>query len=171
METSRLAISAKTTVRARSEKTCPATPSTNTMGKNTATVVSVEAITAVPTSEVPRATARFSVSPSSLQRAIDSTTTIPESTSIPIPRARPPRLIMFSVRPVRFIGANTAATETGIATEITAVVLKSLRNRYRTRIASSPPSTAVLMTSSTEARMNVLRSETISRVQPSGSFS
>ena len=99
------------------------------MGKKTATVVSVEATTAVPTSDVPRTTARSGSSPSSRQRAMLSTTTMPESTSMPMPRASPPRLMMFSESPLRFIGAKTAATETGMASETTAVERKSRRNR------------------------------------------
>src|SRR5450432_1729565 len=44
---------AKVTVSAWSRNNCPATPCTNTSGKNTATVVSVDAITAIDTSRVP----------------------------------------------------------------------------------------------------------------------
>ena len=47
----------KTTVSAMSPNIWPATPSTKTMGKNTATVVNVEAMTGMPTSLVPRTTA------------------------------------------------------------------------------------------------------------------
>ena len=43
----------KITARERSPKICPAIPSTKTMGKKTATVVKVEAVTAPATSEVP----------------------------------------------------------------------------------------------------------------------
>jgi len=58
----------KTTLSARSPKTCPATPSTKTMGKKTAIVVSVEATTAPPTSSAPRTEASRGPSPSSRQR-------------------------------------------------------------------------------------------------------
>ena len=53
METKREASNAKVTVKAISLNNCPATPFTKTMGKNTETVVRVEAITAEPTSLVP----------------------------------------------------------------------------------------------------------------------
>jgi hypothetical protein len=46
-----------TTVSPRSPNICPAMPSTNTIGKNTATVVRVDDTTALPTSEVPRTVA------------------------------------------------------------------------------------------------------------------
>ena len=53
-----------TTARPRSPNICPATPSTNTIGKNTAMEVSVAANTAPPTSETPRRVARTRSSPS-----------------------------------------------------------------------------------------------------------
>ena len=57
-----------TTVSAISPKICPATPSTKTIGKNTATVVRVDANTAPPTSPVPRTVALTRSSPSSRHR-------------------------------------------------------------------------------------------------------
>ncbi len=51
------ASSETTTARPRSPKAWPATPSTNTMGKNTAMEVRVEARTAMRTSLVPRTAA------------------------------------------------------------------------------------------------------------------
>ena len=62
------AISEVTTVRPRSLNTCPARPSTNTIGKKTQIDVSVEAITAPRTSVVPRMAAARVESPSSRQR-------------------------------------------------------------------------------------------------------
>ena len=52
--TSREATREKVTVRAWSRKSCPATPSTKTMGTKTQIVVRVAAITAEPTSPAPR---------------------------------------------------------------------------------------------------------------------
>jgi len=52
--TAREANKEKTTVIAMSPKTCPATPSTKTIGKKTAMVVNVDANTAPPTSPTPR---------------------------------------------------------------------------------------------------------------------
>ena len=62
------ATSEVTTVRPRSLNTCPARPSTNTIGKNTQIDVSVDAITAPRTSVVPRMAALRVESPSSRQR-------------------------------------------------------------------------------------------------------
>ena len=66
--TTRDASREQTTASARSPKTCPATPSTKTMGRNTATVVRVLAMTAAPTSWVPRMAAAMISSPSSRHR-------------------------------------------------------------------------------------------------------
>ena len=89
------ASSEMTTARPRSPNACPATPSTKTMGKKTAMVVRVEATTAPRTSEVPRTAAAWISSPSSRQRKIDSSTTIDESTSMPMPSASPPSDMML----------------------------------------------------------------------------
>ena len=96
-------------------------PSTKTIGKNTATVVSVEATTAPPTSRVPRIAAARASSPSSRHRTIDSSTTIALSTSMPIPRASPPSDITFSETPSSRIGAKVAITESGMDRPMTSV--------------------------------------------------
>ena len=127
--TSREASSEKTTVSAISPNTCPAMPSTNTMGKNTAIVVRVEAKTAPPTSETPRMVAALRSSPSSWQRKMLSSTTIELSTSMPIPSASPPREMMLSETSLKYMGANVATTETGIVMLIMNVFPSFLRNR------------------------------------------
>ena len=104
----------KTTVRAMSPKTWPATPSTKTMGRNTATVVRVEAPTAMPTSCVPRTTAVRRSSPSSRQRKMLSSTTMPLSTNMPTPRASPPSEMMLSETPAMYMGAKVAMIESGM---------------------------------------------------------
>ena len=87
------------TVSAWSLNNCPATPSTNTSGKNTATVVSVEATTAMLTSRVPAMAACNMPSPRSLALAMLSSTTIESSTTMPVARARPARDITLRLRP------------------------------------------------------------------------
>ena len=88
------------TVSAWSLNNWPPTPSTNTIGRNTATVVSVEATTAPCTSLVPSTAAWYRPFPVSRWRAITSSTTIESSTSMPMPSARPPSDMMFSDRPI-----------------------------------------------------------------------
>ena len=164
--TAREARSEKTTVRPRSPNICPAIPSTKTIGKKTAIVVSVDATTAEPTSAVPRTVARIRSSPSSRQRWIDSRTTIELSTNIPIPRASPPSDMMLSETPARFSGAKVISTEIGIATATISVVLKLRRKRKRTITASRPPESAVCRTSSMLDSMKRERSEMSRRSAP-----
>ena len=65
----------------------PAMPSTKMMGRNTATVVRVEAATAPPTSVVPATAAAVRSRPSVRLRWMDSRTTMALSTSMPAPSA------------------------------------------------------------------------------------
>ena len=74
------------TVSAWSRMSCPPALDEH-QGKNTATVVSVDAVTAIATVFVPRDAASIGESPASRRWKIDSSTTMPSSTSIP-PRAR-----------------------------------------------------------------------------------
>ena len=52
-----------------------------------------------------------------------------ESTSMPMPRARPPRDMMFSETPSRFSGAKVISSEIGMLTAMIAVLLKRRRKR------------------------------------------
>ena len=139
--------SANTTVSDISPNTWPAMPWTNTMGKKTAMVVSVEAKTAPPTSLVPRMEARWIESPSSRHRKMLSNTTMELSTSIPTPSASPPRDIMLRDTSNRYIPAKVATMETGMATLMIRVWAILRRNRYNTKMASRPPRNAVFLTS------------------------
>ena len=141
--TTKEANSENTTAKAKSPKIWPATPSTNTMGKNTATVVKVEAVTACATSRVPDTAANRRSEPCSRWTWMFSRTTIALSTSIPTPRARPPSDIKLRETPPRYIGAKAHTTLTGMAVAMIAVARKSARKRKSTEIASSPPQTAV----------------------------
>jgi len=87
----------KVTVRANSLNIVAVIPLTNTIGKNTAIVVKVEATTAILTSLAPSTAALSAGSPSSLNLYIFSRTTIELSTNIPTPKAMPPRVIIFIV--------------------------------------------------------------------------
>ena len=76
------------TVSAWSRKSWPATPSTKTIGRKTATVVSVEAMTGPATSTVPATAASPAPSPPACRRWIASSTTIESSSSMPTPSAQ-----------------------------------------------------------------------------------
>ncbi len=62
-------------------------------------VVRVLAMTAAATSRVPSRAACLGEAPPSFRRTMFSSTTIELSTSMPMPSARPPRDMMFRVKP------------------------------------------------------------------------
>jgi len=70
-----------------------ASPRRKITGRNTTTVVSVEATTGATTSVVPTRAAAFPTRPSSRCRKMFSNTTIEVSTSMPMPSARAPSVI------------------------------------------------------------------------------
>ncbi len=158
------------TVSAWSLKSWPATPSTNTSGTKTATVVSVEAKTAAPTSCVPSTAARNSPRPSCRFRKIDSSTTIELSTSMPMPSVRPPRDMTFSEMPSRYISRKVATMEIGIETPMMSVLRQSRRKANSTSTASRPPSSAESRTSLRAWRMNSDWSNRTSILWPAGSL-
>ena len=89
--------SAKATTTASCLYMTPETPSMKTIGRKTAMVVSVEAVIAVATSWVPSTAEVSASSPSSRFLKMFSSTTTALSTSMPTPRARPPKVMMLSV--------------------------------------------------------------------------
>ena len=104
-------------------------PEMNTIGKNTATEVSVAAVTAVETSRVPICAASTREWPCSRLRTIASSTTTALSTSMPTASASPPSDMMLSDRSDMYISMNVPTTDTGIATLVISVVRASRRNR------------------------------------------
>ena len=145
--------SEKVTVRAWSPNIWPATPSTNTIGTNTQTVVMVLAITARPTSEAPARAASTTPRPWSRRRWIASRTTIELSSRRPMPSVMPPSDMMLSDTPATYIRKKVATTETGMEIPMISVFGALRRNRNRTTIASEPPIRAVSITADTESRM------------------
>jgi len=102
-------------------------------------VVSVEATTAPDTSRVPMRAASCRLRPDWRWRTMFSITTIALSTIIPMPRARPPKVIWFSVSPEKNSRPKVAVIEIGIARAMIPVVDPFRRKRYRIRTASNPP--------------------------------
>ena len=121
--------SEKLTVSAWSRNSWPAMPVMNTIGKNTATDVSVAAVMAVPTSLVPRVAASTRERPSSRWRTMFSSTTTALSTSMPTASAMPPSDMMLSDRSNMYISTNVPITETGIARPVMSVARASRRKR------------------------------------------
>ena len=91
--------------------------------------VRIEAITAERTSFAPRIADATRSSPSSRHRKMDSRTTIEESTSMPMPRARPPRDMMLSDTEAAESGANVMSSEMGMDTATNSVVTRLRRKR------------------------------------------
>ena len=86
-----------------------------------------------------------------------------ESTNIPIPIAKPPSDMMFSVTSRILSGANVTKIEMGILSAMMAVVRRSRRKISSTRMASMPPKYAVLITSEILLSIKMDRSATTRR--------
>ena len=71
-----------------------------------------------------------------------SKTTIELSTNIPTPRASPPNEMILIVKPPKYINKKVVTMEIGIANPIMMVLLKFLKKRNKTKIASKPPKIA-----------------------------
>ena len=131
---------ANVTVSARSRNIRAASPCVKTMGTNTAIVVNVEAVIAMPTSLAPFFAAVIRSSPfSCMCRNMFSSTTMELSTTMPTASASPPSEIIFIVMPVANIGRNAARSDIGMARPMITTGLTRRRNRYSTTTASSAP--------------------------------
>ncbi len=69
------------------------------------------------------------------------------STTMPTAKARPARLITFSVRPKAYIARNVPTTLMGIATPMTKVVEALRRYKSKSAKARSPPTKRLCCTS------------------------
>ncbi len=91
------------------------------------------------------------------------------STSMPTPRARPPRDMTFKVVPVRYMRKKVATTESGIEMPMISVERRSFRKRRRMRTAIAPPIRAFDCTWRIDARMKLDWSAPAPTSTPSGS--
>ena len=115
------------------------------MGRNTQTVVSVEARIAPATSPAPLIAASFAEHPSLRILKIFSITTMELSTSIPTPSARPDSEITFSVTPLKYMHTIAVIKLTGMEQATTAVGRQSFRNTIRIRTARTAPNNTLLI--------------------------
>ena len=134
------ASSATTTVKANGRKKLPAMPVRNTIGRKTATVVSVDDATAVVISRAPVYAATSGFSPSLTCRLTFSRTTMESSTTRPIATIMPPSVRMFRVIPCHHSMINATIRESGMDTAATMVARPLRRNAKMTRIAKTAPS-------------------------------
>ena len=122
------------------------------MGANTITVVAVPAMTARPTSLTPLIVALTGSSvPSARSRKILSVITTELSTSIPTASIRPIMDSMFSERPKKYSAPSVISIENGTDAITIRVVDICRKNRYRTMIASRPPTIPALSRSDRES--------------------
>ena len=91
-----------------------------------------------------------------------SSTTIPLSTNIPTPSARPPKETVLSVKPLKYISANVEITEIGMAKPMMNMPEKLRRKKSRTKTAKPAPMRAASLTLLIEARMKFAESQVLS---------
>ncbi len=117
------------------------TPLRNRSGTKTAICVRVEATIADHTSSQPSMDAWTRSLPISMWRNVFSRTTMEASTIMPIPRASPPNVSVFSVKPLKYSSANVPMTEIGIDAQMMSVD-RTLRRKAKmmktTKIAPRP---------------------------------
>ncbi len=122
----------KLMVRDMSRKIWPERPGTNRMGTKTATVVRVDAVMAMPTSDAPSIAALTAPSPSSLCLTMFSSTTMELSTSMPTDSASPAIEMMLRSMSTKYMTAKVAMTDIGMEMPTTALLLHDLRNTSST---------------------------------------
>ena len=127
-------------------------------------------MTAAPTSEVPSTAERNSEAPAWRRRKIDSSTTMELSTSMPMPRVSPPSDMMLSEMSILYMAMNVAMTEIGIDVAMISVLRRSRRKNSSTMMASTPPISAALRTSSTACWMKWDWSNSTVSSTPGGSL-
>ena len=132
--------------RAMSPKSWPASPSTKSTGRNTATLVSVLARIAPQTSVVPRTAAVRGSSPRLQWTKMFSSTTTALSISMPTAKAMPARLITLSVRLKAASARNVPITLTGIDIATISVERMFRRNNRSVPSVSSPPTKMLSLT-------------------------
>ena len=117
----------------------PVTPWTKIRGRKTTTVVSVEAITACPTSSAPNIEASRRPVPRDICEMMFSSTTTALSTTMPMAIASAERLMMLIVQPIRNMKTNAMISEKGMESAMTSEVRKLRRKKRVVRITKSPP--------------------------------
>src|SRR3990172_11410413 len=125
-----------------------------TNGKNTATMVKVDAATASPTSAEPKIAASLGRAPLSTWREIFSRITIASSTTIPTAIERDDNEMMLIVLPEKYKYINAPIKETGNVSTIINVARHCLRKSKTTITTKSPPSKTASVRLLTDCMMN-----------------
>ena len=127
------------TVTAKGWNSSPDNPPTNASGRNTATVVMVDAVTAVATSLTPSRMATMRSSPSDKCLLMFSTTTIESSTTRPIEMVTAPIVRMLSEKSLAHIPMNVSNNDVGIDTAVTRVDRTDMRKIRMMMMAKAKP--------------------------------
>ena len=134
------AASAIVTVKANGRNSSPTMPSTNAIGRNTATVVTVDAVIAPATSRTANTIVPRRSAPSTRCRLMFSMTTIESSTTRPIEIVSAPSVSMLSVYSAKFRPTKVRSTEVGIEIAVTRVARTDIRKTRITSTANTSPS-------------------------------
>ncbi|SAJ34545.1 Uncharacterised protein [Enterobacter cloacae] len=145
-------------VTANSRNNRPVRPPMSSSGMNTATSESVIDNTVKPTWRAPVIAAWIGGSPSSMRRAMFSTTTMASSTTKPVAMISAISDRLFRLKSHRYMTAKVPISETGTARLGISVARPLRRNRKTTRITSATEISRVSSASSSDARIDGLRS-------------
>ena len=108
-------------------------------GTNTAKIEAVVAMTARPISPVASAAARMGGLPISRWRWMFSMTTMASSIKMPMDSDSASMVMRFRVKPMAWMKAKVAMTETGKASALIMVARQSCKKNMMMRIASTAP--------------------------------
>ena len=129
------------TVTAKGRNSSPVTPETTATGRNTATVVAVDAVTA-PATSLTEATMSAGVSAACpvSRRLMFSSTTIESSTTRPTATVRAASVKMFSENPPTCSPIMATSSDSGMEMAVISVERTDIRNNRITRTANPSPS-------------------------------
>ena len=131
----------------------PAMPEIMVRGRNTHSMVSVEAMTEIPTSAVPCTAASLGFSPRSRCEVTFSSTTIASSTTMPMAMDRALMDMILSVLPVANKYSNEASRAIGILSTTISVPFRRPRKRNTTSITTRKVMRMVLLREAMVLRM------------------
>jgi hypothetical protein len=155
-------------VKANSRNSWPISPLTSPTGAKTEARVMVVAITAKPTSSLPRKVAAIGSMPPSTRRWTFSTSTMASSTTSPTARIIASRLKMLMLKPNIFITRKAPISETGMVSSAITLVRSEPRKTTTTASTSSTATITALNTSSTLACTKIEVSKAIATCIPGG---
>ncbi len=138
----------------------PASPFRKISGTNTTIVVSVEALTAIPTSSLPNIAASRGATPCSTFVAMFSSTTTALSTTIPIAIARLAIEMMLMVHPIVHRKMNARISENGIVS----AMISAERTLRRKKKAVSTTNTNAQRTVSATLEMDWVICSLVSKI-------